>query len=631
MATRLKTVQYSFPTLASLVNNTLTNLTQITVHIPESGTKTFRKVVAKVTCDDIISATGGSVSVRTVNLQLGAAGYASVSNANLLTNSAENLSVYFSGDFTSHFTTNWAGTFMTCDVQVLTNQTTGTTFGMSNVSVTLDITYEYDDTSTTQLKTVWIPLNAPVGALAASKPVTANDTMPALDTYLPETSKVYRDMFITIQGNEHRNAATTDHTLSIQIDTLAVQTSGSYEGALATDRWYRYICNLNSLAMDTSVTHGFFLWASVARAHHPQAWLTVTYEFNASTTTAAMQSLILPMEFTTPMGGTTSADYQRASRELFIQEPGTIAVQKLAYYMHWDQSGAITGINIRLGTGSFVAYTDVALNLGGGNGCMIRNDAAATLVRGRNTLQADIYRTDATDLGGNVSGFWIVNYTSSVHADGIGAHNKTIFWNLIYTNSTAAAELHTRAATAPVIPEANYYMTALGTRYEYLSNSTGTPAGVTVLAERLAAEGGIAWEPVYLDIGETDPEVGLRTCYSQAKALFWRWPNDPGADRMNLQTARRWRTLIANNCTVFDNLDLLFTYHTITYSVADSISGFTGTVNLDLMRSSGEIVAKTTRAGDGSFAFTWYDNTENLFVCANDGTNVGRSTDSLAT
>jgi len=632
MATRLKTVQYSFPVLASLTNNTLTNMTQITVYLPETGTKTFRKVIAKVTADDIVTATGGSIGTRTVNLRLGAAGYTSNSNANTLTNSGENLSVYYSADFTSHFTTNWTGTSMTCDVQVLMNQTTGTTLNMVNVCVTLDITYEYDDTSTTQVKTVWIPLNAPVAALATAKPGAATDTIPALDTYLPEASKTYRNMFITVQGNEARNAATTDHTLSLQIDALTAQTSGAYAGALATDRWYRYIWNMTSLGMTTNATHGFYIWASVARANHPQVWMTVTYEFDATATTSVMQSLILPMEFNSPMGGATSSDYQRASRELWIEEPATITLQRLAAYIFWDQSGNIGGLNARVGTGSFVTYTDTASTLAGGNGCMVRNDAGATLARGRNTLQADVYRTDTTDLGENLCAFWIVNYTSGKHASGVGTHNKTVFWNLSTTGTAAAAETVTIAATAPSIPESNYFLSSVDTRYEYISSSTGSPAGVSVLVERLAAEGGVKWETAYIDIGETDPEVGLHTCYSQVTGLFYRWPGDASSTRIAFQTARRWKTTLSNNCTAFDTLELLFTYHAITYTVADSISGFTGTAYLDLCRTlTDEMVLSTTRSGDGSFSFTWYDNTEYLFLSVSDASNVvGRSQDSLA-
>jgi hypothetical protein len=247
-------------------------------------------------------------------------------------------------------------------------------------------------------------------------------------------------------------------------------------------------------------------------------------------------------------------------------------------------------------------------------------------------LQADIYRTDTADLGGNVSAFWIVNYTSGKHTNGVGVHNKTVFWNLSTTGTAAAAEMNTIAATAPSIPESNYFLNAVGTRYEYISSSTGSPAGVSLLTERLAAEGGVKWEPAYIDIGETDPEVGLHTCYSQVRDLFYRWPGDADPDRIGFQTARRWRTMLANNCTAFDNLELLFTYHAITYTVADSISGFSGTAYLDLCRTlTDEMVLSTTRSGDGSFSFTWYDNTEYLFISVSDASNVvGRSQDSLA-
>lgn len=637
MATRLKTVQYAFPTLASLANNTLTTLTQITLYLPETGTKTFRKVVAKVSCDDIITATGGALNNRTTNLRLGAAAYTSVSNTSAFAHSGVNHSHFFSADFTSHFTSNWSGTSMTCDVQLQINQNTGITTGLVNVCVMLDITYEYDDTSTAQVKTVWIPLNAPTGALGTSKPASATDTIPALDSYLPEASKTYRDIHIIVQGNEHKGGSTTDHTLSMQIDSLTAVTSGNYEGALSSDRWFRYVWELNGLGMTTNATHDFYLWASVARVNHPQVWMLVTYEFDASATTSVIQSLILPMDFASPMGGTSATDYQRAHRELWIQEPGTITLQRLAVYMHWDQMGSIGGINARVGTGSFVGYTDGASIMAGGNGCMVRNDVGVTLNRGRNTLQADIYRTDGTDLGLNLCAFWIINYTSGKHSDGVGAHNKTISWNLLATGTTGAVKTTTVSATAPIIPEADYFVTASGTRLEYNSNSTLAPAGVTVLVERLAAEGGIQWESAYTDIGETDPEAGLRTCYSQIRDLFMRWPNDQGSERMNMETSRRWRVALASNCSAFFTLDWLFTYHTITYTVADSISGgFSGATAIGLHRSDdntyqkGELVKETTRSGDGAFSFTWYDNTEELYVTASDGTHVGRSQDSLA-
>ena len=279
MATRLKTVKYAFPALASLTNNSLTTLTQTTIYLPENS-KTFKSVTAHVTMDDIVTATGGSLTTKTLNLRLGAATYTSIANANTLTNSGENASFWLSADFTSHFATNWTGTSMTCDFQLQINQSTGTTLGMVNVCVTLDITYEYDDTSTTHIKTVMLPLNAPTGAIATT--ATTYDTIPALDTYLPEASKAYRNIFLVMQGNEARNAATTAHTMTIRVGSASV-TTGSYEGSLASDRFFRYVYNLTSTYPSTAATQTFQPTATVARVNHFQAYLVVTYEFAPST------------------------------------------------------------------------------------------------------------------------------------------------------------------------------------------------------------------------------------------------------------------------------------------------------------------------------------------------------------
>lgn len=159
-------------------------------------------------------------------------------------------------------------------------------------------------------------------------------------------------------------------------------------------------------------------------------------------------------------------------------------------------------------------------------------------------------------------------------------------------------------------------------------NNTGTFAGYTALFERLSAEGGPQWIAAYCDISMNDPEVGLLVMVSQIKANFKRFPGDQDADRLALETNRRWRLVCGNSETVFHCLSIYFTYHTITFSVAGTVSGSAGgTVTLDLHRStSGERVLQTTRAGNGAFSFTWYDDTENVYVSAReDATHVGRS------
>lgn len=619
MATRLKTVHYAFPALAALTNNTLTTLTQITLNLPESS-KVFRSVVARLTCDDIITATGGTLTTKTFNLRLGAAAYTSIANANTLTNSAENLSLSWAQDFTAHFTTNWTGTSMTCDCQVQLNQSTGTTLGMVNVCVTLEITYEYDDTSATQIKTVWIPLNMNAGAIDTV--ATTRDTIPALDTYLPEASKVYRDIFVVVQGMESRNAGTADYTMTLRVGAASV-TTGNYEGGLASDRLIRYVWRLTGSYPDTATTQTWQPTGSAAVFNHMQAWMVVTYEYNEASTTSVMNSLMLPVNLKDWMGGTTNADYQRATVELWIQEPATITTRSVAFFAFWTSANNVGGLNFRIGTGSFVAYTDVSSVLCGSNAAMIRNDAAFTLARGRNSLNVDVYRTDATDLGSGPTGFFIVNYTSGKSAKGTGAHNHTVFYSITQSGTAAVATAATIAALALQIPETTYFINSLGIRWLYLHANVTLPADFLLQVERLSGEGGIAWEPLINISNNSDPEVGAYHAYVQDLSVFRRWVNDAESNRLDVETARRYRwTTLAG--TGWPTIDFMLTYHDITYTVGGNITGFTGTVNFDLIRRlDSKLLQKTSRVGDGAYSFTVYDNTEAVYVAASDGTNKG--------
>lgn len=634
MANRLKTVQYAFPVLASLASNTLTNLTQITVYLPESGTKTIQEAWLEVSMDDIITATGGSLTTKTINLRLNALSYSSTTNTNTLTNSGENISHFFTRDFASYFATSWSGTSMTCDVQLQINQSTGTTTGFVNVCTTLHVTYEYDDTSTTQLKTVYMPLNAPVTTLPTSK--TSHDTIPALDTYLPETSKVYRNIHIITQANANQSAA-TDHTVSYQIDSLTATTTGNYESSLATDRWTRYVYDITSLGMATNATHTFNVWSSLTARHHTmQAWMVITYEFNASTTTSVMNSLLLPMEINSPVG-TSATIFQRATRELAVQETNPV-LSRMAAFVRWNNVSNETGLCARVGNGSFITYTNTGSGvIAGGKGLMIRNDAPTgfSFARGKNYLQLDIYNTSTTAKGGNWGCLWMVNYTSDKHPDGVGAHNHSIIWPLAYHGTGAASLNVITTATAPSIPETNYYISALGLHVGFVNNGTNIVSTPSVNIERLAStEGGLMWEQGYTDAGIVDTEVGYNESWSQVRDMFMRWPGDAEEGRMDIESNRRYglyipNQTVASTAAFWETFQLYMTYHTITYPVSGSISGSNGgTVTINLHRASDNYkVYSTTIVGDGSFSITWYDNAfSDIYVVAyEDSAHYGRS------
>jgi hypothetical protein len=633
MATRLKTIEYWFPELASITDNTDTNFTQITVYIPET-VSSFVSVNLDVILQDAAT-TAADVNRRQVSLQLGATGYTVVNNTNTYTQSGEQKWFQMTGDFTSVFSTNWTGTSMTCDARLLVDSA-NTTPILRDATAKLTITYNYDDTGTTHVKTVWMPLNAPIASLDASKPASANDTFPALDTWLPEASKTIRQTTIVVQGNEEQSG-TTDISLSMQLDAAgASYTSSLHEQALNSSCWFRHSWQPS---FTTNATHDFFIWASAAtKFAHPQVWMVITYEFNASTSTTIMNSILMPMEFDSPMGGTTSADYQSASRDLFVEEPTTITLERSAILFFWDQAAAIAGLNFRVATGGWNAFTSTAATVCGGMAGMLRAETdLSSLSRGKKTLSAAAYRTDTADLGMNLSSVWMINYTSGKHASGVGVHNHTVFKS-IATHSTGAATLVSSiSATSFQIPESTYFLNAIGYNYVYLSNSTGTPAGVCIQAERLSGEGGVKWESAYADISHTDPETGVHQCWSTAQSVFKRWPGDYDANntRLDIETSRRYRAVLANGCTAWHDLSFVITYHSITFTVAGTVSGYTGNgsgITVDVHRSDNvEHILRTTTSAGGTYSLTWYDNTENLCATAvQDSEHLGRSASGLA-
>lgn len=708
------TLRYTFPVLASLADNTLTALTDITVYIPERVTA-FRSVIAILTCDDIITATGGTAGTRRMQLGLGGGTKTNISNSNALANSGENLSLMHSFDFTARFTSDWTGTSMTCQADVLVDQTTGTTLGQVNVCVTLEITYEYDYStyditgaqatdiltsnsggspvvhgldvgtlvrikdmvggsgasdgvyavasvptlstftltgfsfttditggtatlSPTRAKTIGFIMTTPATALASAKPGSANFTIPALDTYLPEASKAYREITVEMLGNTH--GAASDPTMSMEYDTAGAHTTGNYESALATSRMVRYCTSPSYFgAMDTSTTHSWYIWASTTLTfYHCVCTMYVTYEYDEDSTTDMIVAVIIPVNQQGDIGG-SSASPSSLKITIDIQEEN-ISGGQIACVWQWGQAAAVTGMQAKIGTGSYVAYTDGGSFYGGGTIASIRNDSAYTLARGKNTLDFLVYRTGG-DNGLGLSGYWRVSYTCDKPAAGTQAANKTIIYTS-YVIGTRAANfvLGAQAQQAAYIPEPLWYMNSWGCFHWVLQTGTASPGAIRMGG--LLDSGAPFTRFVGTWIGTSDAEAGWRLITYAPDRFVWKWANYKGlglpsglndpSDPTDIYSL--WAVAVgAGTVSFFQTLQYVYTYHGITYPVTADVSGSAGgTVTLHLHRESdGERLATTTRTGDGSYTFTWYDNTENVYVDAyEDNTHLGRSVPALA-
>lgn len=634
MATRIKTVAYNFPALTTTsTNNTSTSLTQITIYLPEGNSDYFyiQHAWVEFSADDVITVTGGSITTKTLELQLGSAGYSSTTNSNTITNTGENISLFLERDFSSYFRTNWSGTSMTCDFRFTINQSTGTTLGFRNACATVYITYEYNDTDTTQLKTVYIPMNQLTSSLATSK--TSIGTIPALDTYLPEASKTYRNISIVYQGNSSTANGTADNDITLEIDSLGTYSPGTYETALASDRWIRFVWSNLVGAFTTNASHTLNMWCNVAsRFFTMQVYMVVTYEFNASTTTSVMNSLLIPGEMTSPVGNSSTNHKQRLKLDFWMPEENP-SVQSFAAMVFYSNINGAVSQYVKLDTGSYVSFNQGGSGLVCGSyGFLIRKDNAITFAKGRNSVFLDIY---ADLVGSNYSAMFMVNYTSDKSSSGIGAHNHTVMYPLHWHGTGASIGSVLTSSVGITIRETNYFISNCGIVCSAMS-ANAAASFLAISMEILAAEdSAMRFVPIYYDYTRLDTEIGNYISTIQIRDEIKRWNGDVDTNRhVNIESSRKYFMLSPTGHNFFINKFQMFVnYHSIVKTVSGNITNSNGgTVTIDLHRAAtGEKVLTTSRVGNGSFSFNWYDDTEELYVVAyEDDTYKGRSANDYA-
>ena len=580
------------------------------------------------------STTAATPTVMTIGLQIGAGTMDTVSLGNAVANSGERYGYRLVRDMTSRFTSDWSGTSqtVTCRVNI-------SSIATANHGFKLRITYDYDDTASTHIKTVRIPIESTRATLTTSAQTLGGATaIPALKNgYFPESSVTIRNAVVELYGNELSSAAVATLTMD-------------YGGASSTACWLSTNTTINS----DCFVHGMYditaqaLTAATAlnatsttttgRFGNIGGWITVTYEFDPTSTTIFNSLFIGAFDTAGWMGGTTSTDADAWGRTIYIEEPGTITLMESAVILTMVDSGGFT-CNVAIGAQANQAYT---VSAGGVQCCNYtlchridaggqRGTAFATLARGVNSYLATVYSGTA-QAGWNLAGCMILNYTSGLSAQGVGAHAQSRYLSILNTVGTTSLN-NTSTAHAPAIPETDYWL--VGACIELHAVTTALAAGAqAVQAERAAGEGeGLGWEPLFVGQYRSDNEAMTTIQWGASRRAWRRWPQDSElSDRMNIETARLFR--IDTNPASGVALGLWYTYHTISYSISGTITNSAGgTVTINAHKSdTGEKIGSTTRSGNGSYTIPWWDNVANVYVEASeDSTHLGRSTDSTAT
>ena len=648
MALRLKTTEFATNTtvitLAAATKRVLTGATQI--FIPESSI-TFKSVMLEIIVATD-AATAASLTAPILGISLGSAAESTVTLQNPNANSGEGEVFQFSRDVTAYFTSNWTGTAMNWYASFQ-----GTGIATNNHAAKITITYQYEEsTSPTQIKTIRIPIESTRTILTTSwQTVGSGSTKQAIPplygTYLPESGRTIRQIYLDIQSNDAMNA-TTNYSGQTRVNggtPFNFWRTGI--STLNSSRWAHAFYDITAINLTGSSYYSLEMVTSLtSRFALPGGLIVCTYEYNATGSTAIYNSLIIAGVDTSGfIGGVVAGDSGAWERNIYIEEPGPIEIKESGVGLYFIDSANFT-FNVRVSgyTSGQTAYSAYVVSAGalqcGQYSLWHRVDSGSQnarglyLQRGKNQYKILFYSGTAQS-GWNLSGQLILNYTSGVYSGGVGAHAHTCF-QYVMSGQTASRVSTSNTQVSCPIPETYYYLIGYVT---YICCETGaaSDSAFTMSAEVLSSErSGDGWVYIFNGMGRTDIENQTQTMYGAARTAFTRWNGDPDPDRLNVLSARKYR--LDSDPTNFAHFGYYYTYNNITFTISGVCSNYTGNgsgISVDIYRVvSGtwdEPILNLTTTTGGVFSGTWIDNTDTIYASARqDSTHLGRSANGTA-
>lgn len=509
---------------------------------------------------------------------------------------------------------------------------------------------QYADTDTsgdTRIKTASFILNGGVD-LSVGVPYTAIDSIPALNSLLPENDVVVRSAYLEIRGETH-DAAADAAVISFELYPTsgpALSRNFRFPNDLLSNTAYRLIWELDldpTKAYDLNV-----LGTGMSTSYAFSVVLWVTYEYNHTSSTRILNSLEMPLVSihkpldSVNVGGTNMP--LLPGLELLIAEPGVIQNGNIGLLINATRtSTAAANLAVNLNNLSEFIITSSAVNpsICGNHSWSRRWDSVLPpLSRGFNTFNAQARNSllSATQVYLSFSAMLYLNYISDKHPDGVEVHNRTI-----------VATVNAASAWTNTILDTGFYNVANNWKnfnFHYFINNVGN------ILTFPTALGSVAFEVWTRPQGNATPlyilgSGGFTTIAERApREIFLpyekykRYEGDPKLDAVyltrNIDTGREASSgVLVSTPAVERSYIALITYHRITFQFTGTVYGYTGDgsgITVNIFRSdTNRIVGEVTTEIGGTYTFTWYDDTVPLYAVARQGDGyVGRSNDGLA-
>lgn len=647
MTSRLKTVQYSYPFYGSLTNGQTGNLTGMTIYLPEDN-KSFKSVIADIYVKQ------DSTDNTTFQMYSGAFRLGSNSYSGYLVNwslgstsNPCNVFLNLQTDITNLFNTQWSGTFMNSDMLLYLNNSAGTNRDWNNIGCKYIITYEYDDQSTTHVKTVQIPFYSNyTGNATGLLPI---GEIPIIDNYFPEASKTYRDCFFLIEGHTALTSTGT-RNLIFSIDQTGVFTGDNIRclslanGAHSEHQNYIYKTWTGDFTFDKTIAHtGYINYIGPANTNamtQTYGNMFVTYEFDKAATTGVMNSVIFAGNHENGFP-TNRANPDAFYGELYVPEDNPV-LKRLACNFSiscFGNNSSTSERRLRFGTGDYQGWLNDTVN----SYFVLQSDVSnlVSISNGSNIFTGHFYTTrgPATSHQVGWQTYWIGNYTSDVSSYGLDAHNHTVYYSMYETNhnliswnsNNNGSNIRWAVDKSFTKPSGEYYIQSIYSHNVKLNNlaayghdfyyNTGeylTSANINT---------GDFWNGIrFANIGIYDGSRQFAKETLPVTELFSRYSGDP--DGVDFYNSRVYRI---DGSQTYAAHQMIVTYNQIYYNVNGTVYGYSGdgsNIEINLCRTSDGKILKTglTSAG-GSFSIPYYKNDEQLYLTATHSGKAGKSLD----
>lgn len=642
---RVKTVEYMLPNILTQVTQSAsagsyTDSIDLTIYVPETTSRTILAARLEVIAYNYLYTNSSNVSGWGVRCSCdGGSNWTTATIASALNESDENYSYLMVADVTAEFTARFSGSSDTVRWGYYIYGTASTT-GWSNASAKLILTYEYDDTAhSTRVKTVRIPIESYNGRIGTSateiRQGSITNQIPQLtgagSPFLPEASVTLRQVFLELWGNTVPND-TTDSTLTLRLDTSGTTyTYSAIDNTQDSSSTVRYMWDLSAETFTAAKALYAYMTGGTSYIGFLGGWLTVTYEYDNSSSTTILNSLFVGLG-SDSNNVLASGDKSVVSVERSLEEPGTLTMKQSGVWITYQAGNTSDTFTFKAGSQTATGYTPTADgSMCGMSSIVHRIDsggyrgAALSLARGPNTFSAEWYSGTANRIG-NVSCAMILNYTSDKASAGDGVHAHSVHFPIFASNRAFGTTVQAAATVDPKIIESNYWL--LGVMPIIYCTGLGVALDGYVLdAERLSGEGN-GWDNIFGSLYSGVAENGCWMNYSACRINFKRWPNDSDTSRVDIEGSRTWR--VFGQAKQY-GVGMWVTWHSITFTISGTVSGYADADGAGLTVkfyrvSDGLYLGSATTTAGGAYSFTWYDNTQDIrAICEENSTHVGAS------